>query len=190
MRVQRDLTARQENQRQHRCHGDGHHERCAERDDIGETERRKQPALDAGQKEHRHEYQHDDQGREHDRALDFDGRVEYDLREGQARGKRLRRVLPQAAHDVLDDDDRIVHQRTERDGQATERHRVQGAAECRKREQCRNQRQGQCNQGDQRGAHGQQEEEYDRDDQRRAVAQRGQQVVDGAVDEIGLAEDM
>ena len=46
----------------HRRQGDRHHQTDKDRDDIGLPQRRKQPPLDARQREQRHEHQHDDHG--------------------------------------------------------------------------------------------------------------------------------
>ena len=47
----------------------------------------------------------------------------------RGRGRRERRVLAQAAHDVLDVDDRVVDEHADRDREAAERHRVERVAE-------------------------------------------------------------
>jgi hypothetical protein len=101
-----------------------------------------------------------------------------------------RDVLAQSADDVLDDDDRVVHQHAQRDREAAQRHRVEGRAERLQRQHGCQHRQRQRNQRDDGGAYRDQECEHDQHDQHRAVAQRRRQVRDRALDEVGLSEDV
>jgi hypothetical protein len=178
----------EEQRSQHRRNGDRHQQRGEQGNDVGQPERHHQPALDTGEEEQRHEHQHDDQRGEDDRALDFLGREKDHMHRRFALALGFGVVLPQAAHDVLDHDDRVVDQRAECDGDAAQRHGVDCRAERLHRQNGGNQRERQRDQRDRRRAHRDQEGEDDGDDENRPVAQRGHQVGDGGLDEIGLAE--
>ena len=94
-------------------------------------------------------------------------RLEHDVQRGVLLAFRLGAVLAQAADDVLDDDDRVVHQRAERDGHAAQGHGVDRRAERLHRQDGRHQRQRDGDQGDRRRARREQEGEDDGDDQHR-----------------------
>ena len=61
--VAQALHLRQQVVAEHRRDGDRGHEARKDRDDVGDAQRRKQTALDAGQRKQRHEHQDDDGGR-------------------------------------------------------------------------------------------------------------------------------
>ena len=107
---------------QHRCQRDGHDERGEDRDDVGDAERHEQAALDAGQREQRHEHQDDDHRRVEDARADLLARPRDHLEHGQRR--RPLPVLLQPAQDVLDAHHGIVDQLADGDGEAAERHGV------------------------------------------------------------------
>ena len=98
--------------------------------------------------------------------------------------RRERRVLAQAAHDVLDVDDRVVDEHADRDREAAERHRVERVAEVVEHERRGDQRQRNRDERDQRGAHVAQEreqhDEHDHGREREAVAQ----IAERALDEV------
>ena len=98
-------------------------------------------------------------------------------------------VLAQAPDDVLDVDDGVVHQRADGDGHAAQGHGVDGGPERLHGEHRGHQRERDREQRDDAGPHVGEEQEDDDDDQHRAFGSARQHVVDGRLDEVGLAED-
>ena len=96
-----------------------------DRDDEGDAQRREQPALDAGQREQRHEHQDDDGGRIDDARAHLAGRRRRSTSRMPAIAVRaVRRFSPQPAEDVLDIDHGVVDQLADGDGEAAQRHGV------------------------------------------------------------------
>ena len=109
---------------------------------------------------------------------------------GSCSASGFARILPQPPHHVLDVDDRIVHQRADRDRHAAERHRVDAGAERAQDQHGRRQRQRHRGQRDRaRRAELARNSSTMTIDQHAAVAQRADDVVDGDLDEVGLPED-
>jgi hypothetical protein len=173
-----DLRAWQDKRRQYRRHGDRHQQRSGKGDNVSKAQRHHQPTFHTGEKEERHEHQHDDQGRKHDGALDLAGGIENHLQNGVLFAFGLGQVLPQTPDDVLHHDDGVVHQGTKGNRHAAQGHGVDGGPERLHRQDGSDQRQGDGHQGDQRGAGRQQEGEDDGNDQDGPVAQGDEQVVD------------
>ena len=109
--------------------------------------------------------------------------------EGCQLGFRLCLVLPKPPHHVFHIDDRVVHERADRDRHTAERHRVDARAERTQGQHGGRQRQRHRGQGDRSGAEVRQEEQDDDDDEDAAVAQRLDHVVDGDLDEVRLPEN-
>ena len=68
----RRLRLRQQVVRQHRRDRQRHEQRGQDRDDVGDAQRREQPALDPGQGEQRQEHQDDDHRAEDDGRADLE----------------------------------------------------------------------------------------------------------------------
>ncbi|MNS82836.1 hypothetical protein D3C72_1165930 [compost metagenome] len=113
----------------HRCDGERDDERGEDRHEVGEAQRLQQPALDAREEEERQEDQHDDERREEDRPAHLAAGVVDDFQDRQPLVFGPGPVLAQPAVHVLHVDDGVIHQRADRDRQATERHGVDRSAE-------------------------------------------------------------
>src|SRR5262249_38097643 len=152
------------------------------------------PALDTGQGEERQEHEDNDHGAEDDGAADFPAGFVNDTEGGPGMGRRV--VLPEAAVDVLDVNDGVVHEFAEGDGDAAQRHdidgeRVAGEQADQAENQCGDgERERDGRQRDERRAEIQQKEEQDHDDEDSANDQRLADVVDAAVDEIAELEQI
>ena len=180
--------ARQERKAQRRRDDKRHAKRRQQRHDVRVRQRGQQAPFHAGQPEDRQEHQDDDDGGEDDGRADLDRRVAHDDRGRPALLRRQRRILPKPAHDVLDVDDRVVHERADGDRQPAERHRIDRHVEAAQHEDGGSQRQRHRRERDGRGARVGQKDQHDRDHQEAAVTQRGYHVVDGDLDEVGLPE--
>jgi len=131
----------------------------------------------------RQEHRHHDRGGVDHGSPHLEGRLADDL---EARPRRLEpRVLPQAAHDVLDADDRIVHQHTERHREAAERHGVEREAHVVENRDGGEERQRYCAEGDERGTHVAEEGVQHGEDQHGRENQRLFEIRQRALDEIG-----
>ena len=125
-----DLRAWQDERRQYRRNGDRHQQRSGKGDNVGKAQWHHQPAFHTGEKEERHEHQHDDQSRKHDGALDLAGGIENHLQDGVLFALGLGQVIPQTPDDVLHHDDGVVHQGTKGNRHAAQGHGVDGGPEC------------------------------------------------------------
>ena len=181
------LQARQQVVGHHRRQRDGDDEACENRDDVGLAERREETAFDAGQREQRHEDEHDDHRRVDDAGADFLAGADDDI-ERRARIARLA-VLAQAAKDVLDVDDGVIDQLADGDGETAERHGVDGEAERVEDDGGRQDRDGNGRQRDEGRAHIEQEQEQDDGDNRHGLEQDLLDVADRGFDEVRLPED-
>ena len=115
---------RQQVIRQHGRHGQRHEQRREDRHDVGHAEGREQPALDSGEREQRQKHEDHHGGAEHDGTADLAAGVVDDA-EGRPRvGQGV--VLLEAPEDVLDVDDGVVDEFAHGDGDAAERHHVDG----------------------------------------------------------------
>ena len=88
-------------------------------------------AHEPSDESHRHDRRDDGEGREDRRVADLVGRLHRDGGERAAAGAGQ----PQVPHDVLDDDDRVVHEDSDREDQGEERDAVQRVAEKREHEE-------------------------------------------------------
>ncbi len=182
------VGARQDVQPENRRQGKGHGKAGEQGHAISQGQRLEQPPLDARQAEQRQEDQQDDQGGEDDRALHLDRRVADDLDGRGAFALCLQLLKPQAPDDVLDHDDGVVDQHAQRDGDAAQRHGVDGAAHRIDRDQGgdhRNRNGGERHHG--RAPGGQEDEDDDRDEDQ-PLDQRLDHIADRALDEVGLTE--
>ncbi len=85
----------------------------------------KRPSM-PDMREQRQEHEHDDGGGVEDARAHLDGGRRHDLLDRYAgRGPPRGAMQAEAAIDVLDVDHGIVHQRTDGDGEAAERHGVE-----------------------------------------------------------------
>ena len=180
------LQARQHVVGHHRRQRDGDHEAGQDGDDVGLAERREQTAFDAGEGKQRHEHQHDDERGVDDAGANFVGGGHHDI-EHRARIALLA-VLAQAPEDVLDVDDRIIHQLADGDRQAAKRHRVDGKPHQMKDDGGRQDRDGNGGQRDRGGAPVEQEGEQHDGDHGHGFKEHLGDVVDRGLDEVGLAE--
>ena len=121
------LTSRKHQVAQCRNRRHRDNERCAYGGDVGHAERAEDTPGQIPQEEYRYENQHDDQRRVHDGVGDLPNRVEHYLQGALRRCRGT--VEPQAAHDVLDRDDAVVHHLADRDRKASQRHGVDTDAE-------------------------------------------------------------
>ncbi len=99
------------------------HQRRHNGQDVGHPEWREQLARDAGQAQHRQEDGGDGKCCVYHRASHLGGCVD-DNRDGGQRRRQVA-VFAQATINVLDVDDGIVHHLAKRDGQSSQRHRIQ-----------------------------------------------------------------
>ncbi len=104
--------------------------------------------------------------------------------------ERQLRVLAQTAHDVLDVDDRVIDELADRDRQPAEAHAVDGEAEPIERDDGRQQRQWQCEQRNCCRADVHQKHDHDNDDEAGTLDERGEEVVQRLLDEVGAAEQV
>ena len=130
-----DVT-RQEHQREHGGERQGHGHRGEHREPVAHRERAKELSGHAGEEEHGDEHQDHDHRGEDDGAAHFERSVEDDQ---QDRLRTLGAGLAQATMDVLDVDDRVVHDLAQRDDEPRDHHRVERSAEerqngCRRQE--------------------------------------------------------
>ena len=184
----RGLRLRQQVVRQHRRDGQRHDERRQDRHDVGDAQRRKQPTLDAGQGEQRHERQDHDRRAEHDGGANFAAGF-VDDQEGRLR-VRQRVVFREPPKDVLDVHDGVVHQFAHRHGDPAERHHVDrevGAgdgADQPEHQRRDHERQRDGRERDERRAEVEQEQKQDDDDQHGPDDEGLFDVVNAAVDEV------
>ena len=179
---------RQERVRKRRRHDDRHEQRRHQRDDVRHGQRRHQPSFHTGQAEDWKEDEDDDDRREHDRRPNLERGVANHVDRGPPLVVRLRRVLAQPAHHVLHVDDRIVHERADGDGHASERHRVDRGAKRTQHEHRRGERQRHRRERDRGRPQIREKQQDNDDDQYAAIAQGRDEVVDGHFDEVGLPE--
>ena len=100
------------------------------------------------------------------------------------------RVLPQPPEDVLDVDDGVIDQLTNRDGESAERHRVDADSEIRHRDDGRHERQRNCRKADERRSEIPQEQKQNDGDEQAAFEQRLLNIVDRTIDEGGLLKGL
>ena len=120
--VVHELRAGQQPVRQHGSHGQRHHQRRENGDDVGNPQRREEFAFHAFQREERHEHQDHEDRAEHDRVPHLAAR----LVDHPQRRLRLRQlvVLPESTEDVFDIDDRVIHEFADCHREPPQRHRV------------------------------------------------------------------
>ena len=106
----------------HGGYGQGDQKRCQDRHDVGDAEGREELAFHPPEGKQRHEHQHDEDRAEHDRVSHLAaGLVDHpESRFGFGRVG----VLAEPSENVLDVDDRIIHEFTDGDREPAERHRV------------------------------------------------------------------
>ncbi len=109
-------------------HGQRDHQRRKKRDKVGETQRPKQPALDAVEEEQGDEDEADHQRGEHDRAADLAAAAIDHVQDGTTLAFRPHAVFSQSTENVLDVDDRIVDDRPDGNRHPAERHAVDRGA--------------------------------------------------------------
>ena len=167
-------------QRGHERHGYGEH--------VREDKRVEEGAREPFEKEHGHHGDDDDQRRVDDRAPHLEGRLEDDTCD-RSRGS-LQTVLPQAPHDVLNVDDRVVDHDAERDHEPGQHHDVDRVASHVEDEPGSDQRKRNGGHADERRPPLEEERAEDEDDEEGADDERPRQVVDRLVDEVRGPEDL
>ena len=162
-------------------------ERDQQRDEHGRRERREHLALDALQREQRHQDDGDDEHREGDRPRHLDERLGHDRGACALRRSRLREVAP----DVLDHHDGGVHHHADGEGQPAQAHQVRGEARRAHDDEAHEEGERQREDDDQRGAQLGEEEEEHQDDEDAALEQRVDHGLDAGLDERGaVVEDV
>ena len=180
--------AREQIGAERRGQGEGDDQRREQRDEIGETERLQQSALDPREEEERQEHQHHDRGREDDGAADLPAGAIDDLQRRALLFSRETGVLPEPPRDVLDIDDGVVDERADGDGHPAQGHAVDRQAREAKTNDGGQQRQRNRHQRDGAGAQVGEEHEGHEHDQIGSVAQRVRQIGERELEEIRLSE--
>ena len=176
-------TAAQDQERERRRDDQGDDERREDRYDVRQTKRAEEGTLHSRQRDNRKEHQcHDEGGIDHTRPH-LERGVDDDLRCRTRHGQGS--VLSQPTRDVLDVDDRIIHDLTNGDGESAEGKRVEGEPEAIEHDKSRYERQ-----GDRRERHrrrpqiGEEQQQHDRHenatDQERADDIMQRQLDEGA----------
>ena len=103
-------------------HGDGHKQTGADGNDVGEAQRGEDAAFDAAEGEKGNENKNDDEGCENDGVADFAAGREDDTGDGFWIWREA--VFAQAAEDIFDIDDGVVHEFADGHGEASEGHGI------------------------------------------------------------------
>jgi hypothetical protein len=153
---------------------------------LGVGERVEELALLAGQQEHRHEGQDDDQHREEHRPADLRGGLEGVREHLRRREAALQLLLgPLAvADDIFRHHDARVHQHADGDGDAGERHDVRGDAEPVHQDERNQDGGGQRQRDDEDAAEVEQEQDVRERHENDLLGERVLERVDGAADEV------
>ena len=179
---------------EHRCHGQGDDERRQDRDDVGDAQRREEPAFHAAECEERDEDEHDEDRAEDDRVAD----LAAGLVDNPQRRLRLGEmgVFAEPPEDVLDVHDGVVHEFPDGHRQAAEGHGVDRHPEPLEDEARDHDRERDGRERDEGGAEVEQEQEKHDDHEDAAVAEGIDHVADAQIDkglllvELGLQEDV
>ncbi|MNX79392.1 hypothetical protein D3C86_1110210 [compost metagenome] len=186
VRMVEALHAREQVVRQHRRYRHRHQHRCKDRYDVGDAQRRKQPAFNARQRKQGDEDQHHDQRGVDDARTHLDGCVPDDV---QCRRRGVHGTpLFQPPQDVLHIHHGVIDQFSDCDGQPTQRHHVDGLTEQMECQRRNGEGQGDGDQRNGGGARAQQERKQDDRHHDRAIPQRLHDVADGGFDEVRLTE--
>ncbi len=129
----------QQQRAQCRSRRQGHQQRGDHRKDERQRQRAHEMSLDAGGEQFWQKDGDDHYGCVDDRSPHLERGFPNDFQPGSR--SALLRILTQPPHDVLDPDDCIIDQHTQRDGKATECHRVQRQAHVLQDCNCSQQRQ-------------------------------------------------
>ncbi len=173
---------------QHGRQRDRHDHRREQRDDERDAQRAQHAPFHAVEEEKRDEGHDRDDRRVDDRRTDLFRRLENDAQRRQPLVLGAREILAQPFEYVLDVDDRVVDERSDRDGHASEAHRVDREPHPFQRQNRHEQRERQRDQRDDRRAEVHQKDQQDDHDEDRSFEQRFLNVVDRAFDETGLTE--
>ncbi len=174
------LRGLQEPVREHRHDREGDEQRRGQRDRDGQRERAEQLARDALDERERQEHRDRRDGRRGDRARD--------LAHGAHDRRRLVDAGDEVALDVLDDDDRVVDDATDRDGERAEREdveRVVGRLQADERDEHRRRDR---DRGDEGRAHREQEDEDHDHREQQAEQALGRERLDRLLDVGRLVE--
>ena len=169
---------------------DGHYHRGKQRNDKRNAERTQHPSLHTVEEEERNEGNDRDDGCVDDRRTDLFRGFEHDLQDRQTFFGWFGVVLAEPFEYIFDVDDGIIHQRTDGNGHTAEAHRIDRQPQCLEYQNGDKERQRECDQRDDRRAEVHQENEQNDDDEYRPFDQRFLDVVDRALDEPRLAEDV
>ena len=170
---------------EHRGERESHHRGGKERHDEGYAQRHEHTSLHALQEEERQEAHHDDE-----RGVE-DGHTHLARSIIDDTELALQPSCPptfQAAEDILHIHDGIVHQRAYGYGHASDGHGVDGKSHEPEGQYAHQQRDGDADERDERGAGIHQEEEEHDDDKQSPLKERLAYVADGGIDEAFLTE--
>src|SRR3954465_9301692 len=101
------------------CDGQRDGEGGEDGENVTDGERRKETALQAGEREDGQEYERDDESCEDDGAADFERSVENDVERRPRSCERF--IFAQAAQNIFDVDDGVIDDFADGDGEAAER---------------------------------------------------------------------
>ena len=180
------LHLRQQVKRHHRCHRHRHHHADQNRDDVSNAKWGEQTPLDARQHKQGHKHQHDDQGGVNDGGADFERGLGDDFRHRPGHGECT--VELEATQHVLHPHHGIVHELTNGNGQATQRHGVDGQTHVMKDQNRDQQRDRNRRERNQRGSYIEQKQKQNHGDKNGTVTQRLFHVGHRVLDEVRLLE--
>src|SRR6516165_8361813 len=179
-------AAREQVEGQDRGQGDRYQEAAQYRDDVGDAQRREQSAFEAGHRKQRHENENDDDRRVKDARAALLARFGDDVENRARIGPGA--VFAQSAQDVLYIHHGVVDEFADRDGKATQRHRIDRQPQRFEYDEGDEKGQGNRRERNEGRPHvHQKNHENQRHDDRR-LDQRPLQAADRRFDEGGLAE--
>ena len=121
--------------------------------------------------------------------MDFKGCTEHGDEHRRALLRRCRRTLPEPSLDVLDDNNGVVHEHADRDGEAAQGHGVDCEAKNIQHEHGGEEREWNRHYADNCGTEAPKEKKEDHNHQGCPIAKHPHDVGDGRVDEVFLPED-
>ena len=179
------LGAREQGETERGRDGERHEQRGHDGENEGEAKRREELALQTAHQQHRQEDECDDEGGVHDGAPHFQRGFEH---HGEERTRlRQREIFAQAAQDVFDVNDGIVHDHADGYGEAAKGHGVQRDAKMIQHHNGGEQRERNGDKGNKCGTQIEQEKEQHHAHEHCAEQQRGAHVVDGNLNKRGGA---
>ena len=168
--------------------GDGDEQAGGDGDDVGEAKWGEDAAFDATEREEGNENQNDDECGEDDGISHLAAGGKHDSGDGLGIGREA--VLAQAAEDIFDIHDGVVHQLANRDGEAAEGHGVDAEAEPFENDERDQKRQGNGGERDEGRSEIQEKQQQDDRNHDAPIAEGLFHIRNGALDEVCLAEDV